>query len=168
MLDTCADTLAELDRLLPALDGGALGDRPGAAGHHTHGPVDLRALVARMRAAGLPVDLEVDDGSVTTTVYRVVQEALTNVLRHAPGARAGVRVAAADGHVRVSVVDDGPGWAESARRGYGLAGLAERVAQDGGTLRSGAGPDGSGFRVVAEVPLAARAAVADAPGWPAP
>lgn len=146
---TCRDTLEELDRLLPGLDG--------APGSVTHGLDDVRTLVDRMRAAGLDVTLHVrgDPGPSTTTAYRILQEALMNSLRHSPGSRVRAEIVAADGRVRVTVRDDGPGPAEAARRGYGLVGLAERVELGGGTLTAGPGPDGVGFRVEADLPARA-------------
>ncbi|WP_052436497.1 sensor histidine kinase [Georgenia sp. SUBG003] len=125
---------------------------PGGAEEVTE---DLRALAARVRAAGLGVELvlQCDPGPVAATVHRVVQEALTNVLRHAPGATAVVTVRTADGVVRVGVIDDGPGPSPVDRPGYGLVGLAERLEQVGGAFHAGPGPDGRGFAVRAEIPL---------------
>ncbi|KAE8763154.1 sensor histidine kinase [Georgenia thermotolerans] len=149
VLTTCAHTLDELDRFLAAKDGA-----PGSAGHDL---ADLRGLVDRMRLAGLAVDLTMagDASAAMPTVYRVVQESLLNTLRHAPGARAAVSVAVAGGRARVAVVDDGPGPGTDAPRGFGLVGIAERVQSDGGTLTTGTGPEGTGFRVEAELPLPA-------------
>jgi signal transduction histidine kinase len=116
--------------------------------------VDLEALVARIRAAGTPVELEGDwpGEDLPEPVYRVVQESLTNVVRHAPGARARVRFAVSPQHLLVEVTDDGPGISTGAERGYGLVGLAERVRFAGGSLTTSPGPGGSGFRVRAAVP----------------
>ncbi|TRW43556.1 sensor histidine kinase [Georgenia yuyongxinii] len=149
VLATCAHTLEELDRFLAAEDG-----FHGAAGHDL---TDLRGLVDRMRLAGLAVDLTVtgDAAPAMPTVYRVVQESLLNTLRHAPGARTSAELAVAGGTVRVVVVDDGPGPGTDTPRGFGLVGLAERVQHDGGALTTGAGPDGTGFRVEVELPLPA-------------
>jgi signal transduction histidine kinase len=87
-------------------------------------------------------------------VYRIVQEALTNVLKHAGNARAAVDVVCDDGEVRVVIVDDGRGVNGRADgSGHGLLGMRERVAVYGGTLR--AGPrTGGGFEVRAVLPYA--------------
>ncbi|MPV38993.1 sensor histidine kinase [Georgenia subflava] len=139
VLDTCAQTLADLDHLAAAA--GAPPDD------------GLTGLVDRLRAAGLPVELTVAGGlgPAGPTVHRVVQEALLNVLRHAPGASARVSVTARPGGVVVEVVDDGPGRAAGKPPGYGLVGLAERLEQAGGTLRTGPGDDGRGFLLRAEL-----------------
>lgn len=92
--------------------------------------------------------------AVGLTAYRVAQEALTNVLKHAgPGAQARVTVTYSEGHVTVEVTDDGKGAkGRIGGRGYGLRGMAERVGAMGGTLE--AGPrDGGGFVVRAELPV---------------
>ena len=138
---TAEQTLAELDHTLPG------------RGPVRHGLAELDALCGRMRAAGLPVTLDVDaalPAEAAATVYRVVQESLTNALRHAPGARVTVRVAAGADQVVVEVADDGPGQADGSRRGYGLVGLAERLRLAGGTLQTRSGPDG--FAVTAVLP----------------
>ena len=92
---------------------------------------------------------------VEVTVYRVVQEALTNVARHAQARRANVSLALADGQVRVTVVDDGTGIAGEPEPHMGLLGMRERVTGLGGRLSVGNQP-GSGARI--EVTLPARAA----------
>jgi signal transduction histidine kinase len=92
-------------------------------------------------------------------VYRIVQESLTNGLRHAgPGATAAVSVTVGDAYVTVSVDDDGRGVAGAERpaaegSGTGIAGMRERTAAFGGTLSAGPGP-GGGWRVEAVLPLA--------------
>jgi signal transduction histidine kinase len=154
---TATECLAELDRLVEVLDHGVLGaEVTGPDGH------DLGALVERLRSAGLVVRADVSGelaGEVGAVVYRVVQESLTNVIRHAPGATAVVRVRADTSGVEVEVVDDGPGPVSSPPRGYGLVGIDERVRFLGGEFAAGAGPDGRGFRVHARVPaLVARSA----------
>lgn len=114
------------------------------------------ALADRAAAAGLDVDLHLDvpddavDGAIGAAAYRIVQEALTNVLRHAAAAR--VEVAAAlDGDVLdVRVRDDGHG--DGGGGGQGLRGMAERAGLLGGTLTSGPGADG-GFLVHARLPV---------------
>jgi signal transduction histidine kinase len=136
-------TVAELDRLLPGRTS------------VSHDVADLRALVDRMRAAGLDVTLDLPDKTsspVPETVYRVVQEALTNALRHAPGSRVRVRIDRTADLITIRVADDGPGSAADSRRGYGLIGLAERLRQAGGTLATCSTPGVPGFEVTAMLP----------------
>jgi signal transduction histidine kinase len=120
----------------------------------------LPALVDRVRAGGLPVDLEVERAEVTlppeidAAAYRVVQEALTNTLRHAGPTRALVRVSWEDDEVVVQVADHGRGTARTAPvGGRGLRGMRARVESAGGSLVTGP-HDGGGFQVVARLPLA--------------
>jgi signal transduction histidine kinase len=133
--------------------GGAapIGDEIGLGG--------LPALVDHVQAGGLPVDLQIDRTDVAlppaidAVAYRVVQEALTNVLRHAGPTRALVRVSREDDEVVVEVADRGHGPAEASPDGRGLPGMRARVEATGGSLS--AGPrDGGGFQVVARLPLA--------------
>jgi signal transduction histidine kinase len=139
----------------------------------------LAGLVDTIREAGLVVTCRVTGPvaelppGVDLTAYRIVQEALTNALRHAPGAAAAVRVACAPGQVTVEVSNTAPpprpptlpepagplaggeasaGGASVAGPGYGLAGIAERVASCGGALALGPTADG-GFAVTARLPL---------------
>ena len=136
------------DRALHELDS----TRPGAP-PLPHDPAELDALCGRMRAAGLAVTLDRDGAlpaEAAATVYRVVQEALTNALRHAPGSRVDVRVRADHDQVTVAVADDGPGQIDGSRRGYGLVGLAERLRLAGGTLETHSSVDG--FTVTAVLP----------------
>jgi signal transduction histidine kinase len=121
---------------------------------------DLDDVAGRLRAAGVEVVVDVDTvGSVPTPVhsagYRIVQEALTNVLRHA-NARAVTVVARADEEVLTIVVaDDGTGPDQpTAGAGAGVRGMRERAEALGGTLQAGSGPEG-GWRVEATLPLAA-------------
>jgi signal transduction histidine kinase len=112
-------------------------------------------LVADMRAAGLHVDLELDPQPVPEVVggaaYRIVQESLTNVVRHAgPDATAKVRIQADNGTVEVEITDDGENAAD-APEGNGLTGMRERAAALGGSFEAGRAPDG-GFRVHALLP----------------
>ena len=86
-------------------------------------------------------------------VYRVIQESLTNVVRHAPGAKVHIAINCDARRTAVRVVDDGPGPNGAGGRGYGLIGLAERVGFAGGTLKSGCGPGGTGFSVEAVLPV---------------
>jgi len=115
-------------------------------------------LVASLRAGGLETRLEVEPmhlpPGIALRFYRIVQESLTNVLRHAgAGAKAGVTVIRSGGAVRVSVHDDGTGPSGRASSlAHGIVGMRERVAAYGGTLRTGARP-GGGFEVEASIPV---------------
>jgi len=123
----------------------------------------LRPLVDRVAAAGLPVDLEVTGGladlppGLDLAAFRVVQEALTNVLKHAGKPRTTVSLGLTGTELVVDVADSGPpipaaAPAPPADRGRGLLGLRERVAVYGGSLEAGPRP-GGGWRVRARLPL---------------
>ncbi|MFD7591807.1 sensor histidine kinase [Kitasatospora sp. NPDC059812] len=120
----------------------------------------LDALVDGVRRAGLPVELTVTGErravppGVELAAYRVVQEALTNTVKHAGGADAAVTVEYAPGHLRVEVTDTGgrTTGAAATGNGRGLIGLRERLAVYGGTLHTGPRPRG-GYRVKALIPL---------------
>jgi signal transduction histidine kinase len=121
---------------------------------------ELPALAGSLRAAGLEVSLSVDGDhtalppAVNVSAYRIVQEALTNVLKHAGPARAEVTVGCMDSAVTIEVTDDGPGnpAPPALTGGQGLAGMRERVALFGGDLRAGPRP-GGGFTVCARLPV---------------
>jgi signal transduction histidine kinase len=119
---------------------------------------DLDELVATVAASGLAVTLDDDDRpeqlppSVELAAYRIVQEALTNVSRHARARSATVRLRYADDDVTVEVEDDGVGGA--ATPGNGITGMRERAAALGGVAEAGPRP-GGGFRVVAHLPIGA-------------
>lgn len=140
---TASTTMAEIDRL------------PGAAGDPAPRLVDL---VERIRATGTSVRLVeagVPDPGLDALTYRIVQEGLTNTMRHAPGATVAVSVTWTAAGCEVVVADDGPGPDERHQPGYGLIGLDERVAQAGGSLAAGPGPGGRGFRLQARIPARA-------------
>lgn len=130
-------------------------------------------LVNRAREAGLRVDLRwhVDEDreiapGIARAAHRVVQEALTNVSKHAPGANAEVQISCEDAQLSVSVINDVPNGdgVETGRGGSGLEGLAERVRTVGGQLTARAGADGA-FELIAVLPSAGvptRAEVPDA------
>jgi signal transduction histidine kinase len=136
------------------------GDEP-APRAPTPGSSQLPGLVESLRRSGLAVELCVDGSlnelaqPVGVAVYRIVQESLTNVVRHAgPGVRARVFVAGeAGGGLTVEVVDDGAGSNGAARAGAGLGivGMRERAAASGGVLQAGPRAEG-GFLVRAEWP----------------
>lgn len=121
-------------------------------------------LVENVQRTGYPVSLEVDAGdppptAVDLAAYRVLQEALTNVLRHAPGGAAAAAIRHEAGALVVEVSDTGPSEPVAADgragAGHGLAGMRERVAAAGGSLEAGPRA-GGGFLVRARFPLAAR------------
>lgn len=166
------ESLAEMRRLLGVLRS----EDEASAREPQPGPEALQGLAESVNRAGTPVALRVGElpedlpETVALTVFRVVQEALSNVVRHAPGAATEVEVAAADGRIMVTVVN-GPPLAKlashkSARSGgsavtdphgsgLGLVGMRERVLLDGGTLETGPTADG-GFRVHAVLPIEGR------------
>ncbi|TDC86629.1 sensor histidine kinase [Nonomuraea deserti] len=115
---------------------------------------DLDALIERTRAAGLEVELMID-GTVAEemelTVYRIVQEALTNVLKHAGARHARVRIKQHEQGLQVEVTDDGM-RGQARPYGHGLTGLRERVHLFGGEFEAGPHPL-RGFRVMARLPL---------------
>jgi signal transduction histidine kinase len=124
------------------------------------GVAELAALAEGVRAAGLPVVLVVDGdpgglpAAVDISAYRIVQEALTNVLKHAGRASAQVNVRCGADVVQIEVTDDGAGPQAGGQpgAGHGLAGMRERVALFGGELTAGPQP-GGGFAVRARLPL---------------
>ena len=132
------------------------------------GLADLPALVGQVReAAGFPVTLTVAGPlrtlppGVELVAYRIIQESLTNCLKHAAATRAAVLVSYAGGELRVDVDDDGPEPpAADLVAGQGLIGMRERVAAYGGRLSAGAGVDG-GFHVEAHIPAPALATEID-------
>jgi len=153
--ETGRTAIDELRRVLGLL-------REDDAGAETSAPLpgvrELGALADQVRDAGLDVELEVhgdpqalSDG-VSLAAYRIVQEALTNVRKHAGTGRAHVVVRYGGDALRVEVVDRGRGAGEANPAGHGLLGMRERVALYGGRLDAGPAP-GGGFRVAAELPL---------------
>jgi signal transduction histidine kinase len=121
---------------------------------------DLDDLVSGVTAAGLPVTLRIEGArrtlppGVDLSAYRIVQEALTNTLKHAGPARAEVAVCYDQDALRLTVIDDGDGALRPPAQGtgHGLVGMRERVGLFGGQLRTGPRP-GGGYEVVACFPL---------------
>jgi signal transduction histidine kinase len=148
------DALGELRRVLGLLRGTSepVGLRP------QPGTAQLTTLVAGIRGSGLQVDLSVDgdprplQAGVDLAVYRVVQEALTNAVKHARARRADVRLVWRPDELVVEVLDDGRGPLVPAQGGHGLVGMRERLAAYGGGLEVGP-RDGGGFAVRARIPL---------------
>ena len=120
----------------------------------------LDELVIGLRAAGLPVDVTVEGDpvelspGVDTSAYRIVQEALTNALKHAGPAHATVTIRYAPRQLELMVEDDGRGNGNGGGTGLGLAGLRERVAVYGGDLEAGPRP-GGGYALRARLPFGA-------------
>lgn len=118
----------------------------------------LNTLFEQMREAGLPVELRIEGEAeplppgVDLSAYRIVQEALTNTLKHAGPARARVKIHYGDDEVVLEVSDDGRGTGRGGGSGQGLIGMRERVALYGGVLQSGNRDDG-GYLVRARLPL---------------
>jgi signal transduction histidine kinase len=121
---------------------------------------DLPALAGQMRMAGLSTTLRIEGTppaggqSVDLTAYRIVQEALTNTVKHAQASRADICVCYRPDAIDVSVSDDGRGCTQPAGIGHGLAGMRERASLYGGTVTAGNGPTG-GYRVTAHLPRSA-------------
>lgn len=117
----------------------------------------LEALIADLPAGDTAIDLQVDDDAsslpagLQLTIYRVVQEALTNVIRHSGARRVRVSVRVRPDEAGVEVIDDGAG-AGGATHGHGLLGMKERVAMQGGRVEAGSLPE-KGFRVSATFPI---------------
>jgi signal transduction histidine kinase len=151
---TSRDGLSELRRLLGLLTDPDTEDADGPQPSLDR----LEDLVAQVREAGLPIELTIEAEppqlapGVQLAAYRIVQEALTNTLKHAGSARACVTVQFANGHLEVEVTDDGAGPRSTTSPGHGLVGMRERVALYGGALEAGGRPDG-GYRVHARLPV---------------
>jgi signal transduction histidine kinase len=152
---TGREALSELRHLLAVLrpdsSPGELGPQPGLAA--------VERLVTQFREAGLKVSLDMDPvpddlpARVDLFAYRIVQEALTNVLKHAgPGTSTDVEVRIGPRVVTLEVGDDGRGATLLPGSGHGLVGMRERVQLLGGTLQAGA-RRGGGFRVHAVLPM---------------
>ncbi|EIV93145.1 sensor histidine kinase [Frankia sp. QA3] len=141
------DALGELDRLLRILHPW----ETDAGGSPDLG--DLAALAERIRATGREVDLAVEPVALSPTgsrtSYRIVQEALTNAVRHTCSGRIRVRVTPAGDLARIEVFNEGVGFAAPVA-GRGLVGMRERARLEGGSLD--AGPVDGGFRVLATLP----------------
>jgi signal transduction histidine kinase len=151
---TGRQALGELRRMLGILragdERGALDPQPRLA--HVDG------LVEQARAAGLPVALTIDGTArplppgIDLAGYRIVQEALTNALKHAGPARARVTLRYSPADLEVEIIDDGQGNGKGPGTGHGLAGIRERVAVYGGEFETGQRPEG-GYALRARLPL---------------
>jgi signal transduction histidine kinase len=153
------EALAELRRLLGVMRTGdekvVVAPQPGLD--------SLDALVRELRAAGRDVELHVEGTpfelppGVDLSAFRIVQEALTNTLKHAGEARSDVTVRYGPSSVELEVVDDGPGANGAGRAGHGLIGMRERAALYGGVLEAG-NRNRRGYVVRAQLPIAPDAA----------
>ena len=151
--ETGRQALVEMKRLVGMLreddDEIGLAPQPGMA--------DLDRLVKQVREAGLPVEVRIEGEprtlplGVDLSAYRVVQEALTNALKHAGHATATVTVRYAENDVTIEVADDGAGAPEK-DGGHGLIGMRERIGVFGGSFAAGPRASG-GFAVSARLPL---------------
>ncbi|MFD8815373.1 sensor histidine kinase [Streptomyces sp. NPDC059627] len=161
------EALTELRRVLGVLRSESpdedVTDDPGTGPHSPQPTLDrLDTLVENTRAAGLAVTARINgerrpmQSGVELSAYRIVQEALSNVLRHAPGATAHVEIEYIPYGLLVSVANSRPTRPAppSPGAGHGLLGMRERAAMLGGSLTAGPGP-GGGYRVFAELPAAA-------------
>jgi signal transduction histidine kinase len=152
---TGREALAEMRRMVGVLrrpeEGPALAPQPSLE--------HLDRLVEHAREAGLPVELRVEGEAVQLpvgvdlTAYRLVQEGLTNALKHAQATQAEVLVHYSDGQIEVVVSDDGRGIGTDDGGGHGLVGMRERVSVYGGELDAGPRPEG-GYRLRARLPVA--------------
>jgi signal transduction histidine kinase len=155
---TVRSAMVEMRRLLGVLR--ADGRQPPLAPQPGLG--DLAGLLEGARASGLDVHERVEvngapiAAGVELTAYRIVQEALTNVRRHAHAQQVRVAVHRAQDALTIEVTDDGRGGERDGPEGHGLAGMRERAAVFGGTLDAGPA-EGGGYRVRAQLPLGARA-----------
>jgi signal transduction histidine kinase len=149
---TGREALTELRRLLGAVrtQDGTKVPQPGLG--------RLPALIDQVRAAGLRVDLTTEGNErqlpvgIDLSAYRIVQEALTNTLKHAHASRAQVVLRYADDELKIDVTDDGRGPTSNGDQGQGLIGMRERVSLYDGDLTAGPRPEG-GFAVAARFPL---------------
>jgi signal transduction histidine kinase len=162
--DTGRSALTEMRRLLGVMR------QPAAAPDHAPQPTltDLDDLLATVRAAGLPTQLTVSGSrtelppSAELAIYRLIQEALTNTLKHADATAASVRLSYLPRTVELEVTNDGP-VPQVSGEGHGIAGMRERANVFGGEVSAGPGRGGSGWRVHTVLHLRpAPAALADA------
>jgi signal transduction histidine kinase len=151
---TGSEALAEMRRLLGMLrrDDEEIALAPQPSLRH------LDSLASQVREAGLPVEVSIEgepvelSPGVDVSAYRIVQEALTNALKHAGPATARVIVRYGDHHLELEIADTGVGANAGGEEGHGLAGMRERVSLYGGNIDSGP-RDGGGFAVKARLPL---------------
>jgi len=151
---TGREALAEMRRMVGVLrhaeEAPALAPQPSLG--------EIERLVQHARDRGLPVELSIEGDPVDLptgidlTAYRLVQEGLTNAIKHARARQAEVVIRYEDGHVELTVSDDGAGGGDGGGSGHGLVGIQERVTVYGGELEAGPRPEG-GFRLRARLPV---------------
>lgn len=163
--ETGRDAMAQLRRMLGVLredeqPGGApRAPQPGLAG--------LPELLDRVRSSGLDVvygtagPVRPLTDATGATVFRIVQEALTNTVKHAAARTVSVHLTYTEREVDIRVTDDGRGPRSGPGVGHGLVGVRERVAAHGGTAVTGPGPDGRGFEVRVRIPVPTTAEAAE-------
>jgi signal transduction histidine kinase len=169
MREALVNSTEQVERTIAGLEGLITELRPRALDQL--GPAAaIEALIERVRAhhkldVSLDIDLAYEGGrddarhppEIEATIYRIVQEAITNVIKHAEATEARIAVEERDGQVAVTVEDDGKGFGPGSEgQGFGLLGMRERVALANGTFEIGHGTD-SGTRVVARIPVDASA-----------
>ena len=152
---TGREALAEMRRMVGVLrhaeEAPALAPQPSLG--------EIERLVRHARDRGLPVEVSIEGDPVELptgldlTAYRLVQEGLTNAIKHAGAQQAEVVIRYENGHVELTVSDDGRGGGDGGGKGYGLVGMRERVHVYGGELEAGPRPEG-GFRLRARLPVA--------------
>ena len=136
-------------------------DEPSAGRWRRSRRGELGALLERIQATGLTSDLAVEGApfplgaAAQLTAYRIVQEALTNTIRHAAASHAWVTISYDEPRVRIRVADDGTAQAAGGDQGHGIDGMRERAALHRGTLRAGPDPTGGGWLVEATLQAAA-------------
>jgi signal transduction histidine kinase len=168
---TSDGAIGELTRLVDILKSGESGTPGAAPALHA-----VRELVGQVQTAGVPItfrsegDVHAVPPGVSAAAYRIIQEALTNLVRHAGPAQATVTLHASDNQVELSVEDDGRGAAavfDEERRGggNGLVGMRERTLMYGGEIQTGPRP-GGGFRVHATLPFFSVAPSIESPAEP--
>ncbi|MFF1505157.1 sensor histidine kinase [Streptomyces sp. NPDC058316] len=146
------DAMAQLRRMLGVLRENE--SPPDAPRRPQPSLAELPVLIERVRGSGLEIPYEVTGAArplgpaVETTVHRIVQEALTNVVRHAAAETVSVQLAYGAEELTLTITDDGRG----SGTGMGLIGIRERAAAHGGTAATGPGPKGRGFRVRVTIP----------------
>ena len=152
---TGRDALAEMRRMVGVLR--SLDEAPSLAPQPSIEHVEK--LVEQARNAGLPVELRVEGepvslpAGVDLTAYRIVQEGLTNATKHSRAEHAEVLLRYDNGHLEVTISDDGPGGGGGESGGHGLVGVRERVSVYGGELEAGPRPEG-GFALRVRLPIA--------------
>ncbi|WP_420717429.1 sensor histidine kinase [Streptomyces sp. WM6378] len=173
--ETGRDAMVQLRRMLGVLREETTPDAPREP---QPGTAALPALVERVSLGGGPSVTYETKGAARplpqatgTTVYRIVQEALTNAVKHAAATTVSVQLAYSEQELTITVRDDGggpgtalvAGTAPGPGTGHGLIGIRERAAAHGGTASAGPGPDGRGFEVRAVIPLTTTSSIASCP-----